>query len=97
MQGSLRNVVQLVPMLSEISEVNGYSDNHRLCPILFLVCDRSSLRRPVGEKRILYPGREHTSRKYFLVGKVYMCLLGASRKEKKGERESHEGAEGKSR
>lgn len=49
------------------------------------------------EKRILYPGREHTSRKYFLFGKVYMCLLGASRKEKKGERESHEGAEGKSR
>lgn len=43
MQGSLRNVVQLVPMLSEISEVNGYSDNHRLCPILFLVCDLGDL------------------------------------------------------
>lgn len=50
-----------------------------------------------GEKRILYPGREHSSRKYFLFGKVYMCLLEASRKEKKRERESHEGAEGKSR
>ena len=29
MQGSLRNVVQLVPMLSESSEVNGYSDNQQ--------------------------------------------------------------------